>query len=112
MLGPLRPRGASYAVFLAVSGFEFDQASGRLAFAPVIQQDHFRTPFTTSGAWGTYEQKDQQASINITHGRLVLRKLDLALFRGKRLNASLNGAAVETGRLELKAGDVLKFTAK
>jgi uncharacterized protein (DUF608 family) len=99
--------GASYAVFLALCGFEFDQARGRLAFDPVIQKEHFRAPFTTSRAWGTYEQKDGKASITITHGTLTLKQLDLALFKARTPKASLNGKDVGIRNLELRKGDVL-----
>ena len=101
--------GASYAVFLALSGFEFDQARGRLAFAPVVQKEHFRTPFTTSEAWGTYEQVGNTATIKITHGRLVLNELHLELFRGASPAATVNGKPALIEQLELVAGDVLKL---
>ena len=101
--------GASHAVFLALCGFEFDQGTGRLAFDPVIQKNHFRAPFTTSQAWGTYEQKDGKASIKITHGTLALRQLDLALIKGRAPKATLNGQEVEIGELELNEGDILEL---
>ncbi len=102
--------GSSYAVFLALCGFEYDQSKGRLAFDPVIGKDNFRAPFTTSRAWGTYEQKDGSASITITHGTLRLRQLDLAVFDGKPHAARLNGHETEIRDLELKEGDVLVLT--
>ncbi len=99
--------GASYAVFLAVGGFEFDQSKGRLAFNPVIQKDKFRTAFTTSEAWGTYEQKDGKATISITYGKLVLNELSLGMFGDKTPSLSLNGKAAKLGELTLVEGDVL-----
>ena len=102
--------GASYGVFLAVGGFEFDQATARLAFAPVIQKDHFRTPFTTSRAWGTYEQKEGQVIIEITHGELLLNTLDLDTFQDLNPKATLNGAPVRIENLQLKQGDVLRLS--
>jgi uncharacterized protein (DUF608 family) len=99
--------GSSYAVFLALCGFEFDQGKGRLAFDPVIQKDHFRAPFTTSKAWGTYEQKDGKATITVTHGTLTLNQIDLALFKNRQPKAALNGKPVEIRDLNLREGDVL-----
>jgi non-lysosomal glucosylceramidase len=99
--------GSSYAVFLALCGFQFDQSKGRLAFDPVIQKDHFRAPFTTSKAWGTYEQKDGKASITITHGTLTLNQLELALFKGREPKATLNGKSTEITNLTLRMGDLL-----
>jgi hypothetical protein len=102
--------GASYAVFLAVSGFEFDQAKGRLAFAPVIQQENFRTPFTTSRAWGVYQQERRQATLRITHGCLTLNQLDLAFAGNSQPLLSLNGRAATLPSLELQRNDVLTVT--
>lgn len=102
--------GASYGVFLAASGFEFDQVRGRLAFAPVLQKEHFRTPFTTSEAWGTFEQKETQATIKITHGNLLLNSLDVEIFRGVNTEITLNGEPTEIQQLELQRGDVLKVS--
>jgi uncharacterized protein (DUF608 family) len=99
--------GSSYAVFLALCGFHFDQELGLLRFDPVIQRDHFKAPFITSGAWGSYEQKDGKAAIKLTHGALTLNKLDLALFSGRTPKATLNGRDVEIRNLMLKEGDVL-----
>ena len=82
----------------------------RLAFDPVIQKEHFRAPFTTSKAWGTYEQKDGKASLTITHGTLTLNQLDLALFKGRTPKAMLNGKDVEIKNLELSQGDVLTLS--
>lgn len=102
--------GSAYAVFLAVCGFEFDQSTGRLAFDPVIQQDNFKAPFTTSEAWGTYEQSSDTATITITYGKLKLQELNLALFKGKSIQTTLNGKPINIENLLLKENDVLKVT--
>jgi hypothetical protein len=99
--------GSSYAVFLALCGFEYDQGKGRIAFDPVIQKDHFRVPFITSKAWGTYEQKDGKATLTITYGTLALNQIDLALFKDRQPKAALNGKTVEIGKLNMREGDVL-----
>jgi uncharacterized protein (DUF608 family) len=101
--------GASYAVFLALCGFEFDHAKGLLRFDPVIQKDNFKAAFTTSTAWGTYEQKDGRASLTLTHGTLVLNQLDIGLFRDRQPKATLNGKDVEIRNLHLKQGDVISL---
>ncbi len=102
---------SSYAVFLALCGFEFDQSRGRLAFAPFVPegQKHFRAPFTTSKAWGTYEQNGGTASIRVVQGELEIKELDLALFGDRKPKAVLNGEPVD-GVLTLKAGDRLELS--
>lgn len=99
--------GSSYAVFLALCGFQFDQSRGLLAFDPVIGKDSFRAPFTTSAAWGTYEQKGGSATLTIRHGRLEIRELQLALFKERTPKAVLNGKPVESVKLTLVEGDTL-----
>jgi non-lysosomal glucosylceramidase len=101
--------GSAYAVFLATCGFEFDQSKGRLAFDPVIQKENFRAPFTTSEAWGTYEQKGGTATITITHGKLTLNQLDLGIFKDKEIKATLNRKPTDIKNLTLKENDVLEL---
>jgi hypothetical protein len=103
--------GSAYAVFLALCGFEFDQSRGRLAFNPVEWGDHFKVPFTTSQAWGSYEHKQGTAWIRITHGELHLRELWLGLFKGNSVKYSLNGHTVSIDHLHLKEGDLLEITS-
>ena len=102
--------GASYAVFLAVSGFHYDQSKGLLRFDPVIQKENFKAAFTASEGWGTYTQGREGASIVIKHGKLRLKSVELPAFAGKKLTRTLNGKPVAEGELVLAEGDVLRWT--
>ena len=101
--------GASYAVFLALCGFHYDQSKGLLRFHPVIQHDRFKAPFTTSEAWGSYEQTSEGASVRITHGSLRVKSVELPAFGGKNLRASLNGKPLAAGDIQLGTGDQLEW---
>lgn len=101
--------GSSYAVFLAICGFHFDQSKGLLRFAPVIQADDFKAPFTTSEAWGTYAQTKLGASLTVTHGTLHLKSVDLPAFRGQNLKMTLNGSPHTQAETHLKEGDTLAW---
>jgi len=101
--------GSSYAVFLALCGFHFDQARGLLRFEPVIQKENFKAPFTTSGAWGTYQQSRDTASLMLTHGSLRLQSVELPDFAGKSLRITLNGNPVPDGEINLSEGDRLEW---
>jgi hypothetical protein len=101
--------GASYAVFLALCGFHFDQSKGLLRFEPVIHKERFKAPFTTSEAWGTFEQSRDGASIKLAHGRLILREVELPAFAGKSLRRTLNGKPAPGGEVSLVAGDALQW---
>jgi non-lysosomal glucosylceramidase len=101
--------GSSYAVFLAVCGFHFDQSKGLLRFDPVIQKNNFKAPFLTSESWGTFTQSAYGASLTLTHGTLRLRSVELPAFNSKQLRRSLNGKPAAEGELDLKMGDRLEW---
>ena len=48
---------ASYGVFLAACGYEYDGPRGHIGFAPKIQPDHFMAAFTAAEGWGSYSQE-------------------------------------------------------
>jgi len=102
--------GASYAVFLALCGFHFDQSKGLIRFNPVIHPENFKAPFTTSEAWGTYEQTKDGASVTLTHGALRLKEVDLPALAGKNLVRTLNGNPAADGEITLKEGDTLRWS--
>lgn len=47
---------SSYAAFLTACGFRHSGPDGRLAFAPRLGADAFRSAFTTAEGWGRYER--------------------------------------------------------
>ena len=78
---------ASYSVFLAVCGFEYDGPAGMLGFHPRLHPENFRAAFTAAEGWGTIAQtiQSQQMKATITPrwGRLRLQTLRLTLPRQK-----------------------------
>jgi uncharacterized protein (DUF608 family) len=74
---------ASYGVFLAACGYECHGPKAHLGFAPRLSMDHFRAAFTTSEAWGTFDQTStagkQAANLSIRYGKLNLRTFSLAV---------------------------------
>jgi hypothetical protein len=70
---------ASYGVFLAACGFEYDGPRGYIAFAPRLSPHSFRAAFTAAEGWGTFSQarKDgrQTMAIAVKWGRLRLRTI-------------------------------------
>jgi uncharacterized protein (DUF608 family) len=73
---------ASYGVFLAACGFEYNGPAGHIGFAPKITPEDFKAPFTTSEGWGSFSQKaaggNLTAEIAVKWGKLRLRSISLA----------------------------------
>ena len=101
---------ASYAVFLAACGYEYHGPKGYLAFAPRIQPEEFRAPFTTAEGWGTFSQRRtgqvQTASLGVRWGRLKLKQLRLGLIENvhpAQVAVKLAGKPVPDVRFRLSA---------
>jgi non-lysosomal glucosylceramidase len=92
---------ASYGVFLAACGYEYDGPKGRLGFAPRLTPENFRCAFTSAEGWGTFSQKVegrmQKAEITLKWGRLRLRTLALGLtptVKPEKVTVSIGGRPV------------------
>ncbi len=80
---------ASYGVFLAACGFEYDGPACHLGFAPrltapgPLETGAFKCAFTTAQGWGTFEQRTQdgcrKTDLRLKYGTLRLRTLALNL---------------------------------
>ena len=64
---------ASYALLLALSGFEFDMTRGHIGFAPVLNEEPFRCFWSLDCAWGVYERMDCTIRLSVEAGILCLR---------------------------------------
>ncbi len=113
---------ASYGVFLAACGYEHHGPQGHLGFAPRLNPEDFRAPFTTAEGWGTLAQTigaaEQTATVTLRHGRLRLRTLALAVARPpSRLTVVVEGRTVtatpahEAGRLLITLADEVVLAA-
>lgn len=69
---------ASWGVLTALSGFEYHGPRGRIAFAPRVTPEDFRSVFTAAEGWGTYSQKARVYSLALKWGRLRLNEIALA----------------------------------
>lgn len=79
---------ASYGVFLGACGFRYHGPRGEIAFAPRINPQDFRAPFTTAEGWGTFHQKVEAnrlvAGIELLHGHAAIGTVSLELCGGIR----------------------------
>ncbi|MEI6107316.1 MAG: GH116 family glycosyl hydrolase, partial [Opitutae bacterium] len=72
---------ASYGVYLAACGYEYDGPRGHLGFAPRLRPEDFRCAFTAAEGWGTFHQQSVagrlEAEVTLQWGQLQLRTLSL-----------------------------------
>lgn len=70
---------ASWGVYLALAGFNYDGPGGRMTIAPRITPDRFACLFTAAEGWGTIGQRregrSQENSIDLKAGKLRLTEL-------------------------------------
>jgi len=95
---------ASYGVFLAACGFEYDGPKGHMGFAPRVlaaSATKFQCAFTGAEGWGTFAQEATagalQARVAVRWGSLRLRTLSLSAPANKHadsVSATLNGKAL------------------
>lgn len=92
---------SSYAAFLTACGFRHSGPDGRLAFAPRLGADAFRSAFTTAGGWGRYERAAAAGvvteRVTLLRGALRLRVFEAVAPAGSvsfLARAHVNGADV------------------
>jgi uncharacterized protein (DUF608 family) len=74
---------ASWGLILALSGYSCDMAEKKISFSPRVNDDDFKTFWSTGTAWGTYIQK-RDAKGKLTQGVEVIH--------GALKNVKVNGA--------------------
>ncbi|UCG46393.1 MAG: hypothetical protein JSU94_12895 [Phycisphaerales bacterium] len=114
---------ASWGVYTALAGFEYDGPAGHIGFGPKISPEDFKAAFTAAEGWGTFTQKangrGQLEEIDVRWGRLGLKTLAFAVgqnirpavvgveFAGRPLQAS---HSLENGRVHITLKNKLMLT--
>ena len=88
---------ASYGVFLAACGFEYNGPRGVIGFDPRLTPDNFRAPFTAAEGWGTFSQtrdaSGMEAALAVKYGSLRITAVRLALPDGVKAGTVKVGGA-------------------
>ena len=93
---------ASWAVLLALSGYQYDGTKGFIAFSPKINTDDFSTFWSSGTGWGSFNLKGNEVVLKVEYGSFKLAKLGLSRGYGFR---SIKTLRVRSG----KAGANLKL---
>ncbi|MGI9455832.1 MAG: glucosylceramidase, partial [Aeoliella sp.] len=110
---------ASYGVFLAACGFEYDGPDGHIGFAPRLTPNNFSAAFTTAEGWGTYEQQLNHdrllAKIHLAWGKLALNTISLSASERSVTTVTVGGKPVSfkqhDERIELDLSNTLLLSA-
>lgn len=68
---------ASWAVLLALSGFQYDGIAQSMAFAPAINAENFQVFWSCGTGWGTFSMNNATASLRVQFGKVELQKFSL-----------------------------------
>ncbi len=62
---------SSWALLIALSGYEYDLPAGKISFDPCIKKDNFSTFWSNGQAWGIYRQQGaDEREIEVLYGDL------------------------------------------
>ena len=68
---------SSWALLLALQGYQYSAPVARLRLAPMVSQHRFRSFFTAGEAWGRVEISPTSATLSVRAGELTLRTLEI-----------------------------------
>ncbi len=119
---------ASYGTFISACGFDYDGPNGFIKFAPTLNPQNCKVPYTAASGWGSYEQNQNEqkftAKLHVAYGSLRLKKMAIepSIFVTKAKvyigDKIINGKLIKKDRayqyefentVELKKGQVLQI---
>jgi non-lysosomal glucosylceramidase len=79
---------ASYALLLALSGFQFDMTKGYIGFNPArTENGRFKSFWSLNRSWGTFNMKPNLVEIRVEGGELEINTLKLPFLRSRKLQS-------------------------
>jgi hypothetical protein len=99
---------SSWALLEAATGCRYHAQEGRLAFAPRLSADHFRSFFITASGWGAFQLDAISAQLTVDYGQVTLNELRVAA-RAARATVQLDGQSVIAEADQIDGGLRLRF---
>jgi len=114
---------ASWAVLLALSGYQYDGVKGSMEFDPALSHDNFSTFWSCGSGWGTYSQaKDRDRTsvkLALDYGTLKLNELSLTTANPpKEVRVTVNDKServtlkVQEGKAMIRFAPTLQLSKK
>ena len=69
---------SSWALLLALSGFQYDGVNRKISFSPKINQENFSTFWSTGSGWGNCTLNLNEATLKVAGGELILKEIALS----------------------------------
>ncbi len=83
---------ASYALLLALSGFEFNLVTRHMGFnPPLLENGKFRCFWSLDTGWGIFETKPDSVIILVQYGNLEIKTLKLPFLKDRKLKSVSKG---------------------
>lgn len=78
---------ASYALLLAISGFEFDMVTGKIGFnSEYISMEKFQCFWSLDSGWGIFSVTENQICLKVLYGNLKIRQFDIPFINYKEIS--------------------------
>jgi uncharacterized protein (DUF608 family) len=81
---------ASWAVLLALSGYEYDGVLERMAFSPCLETGHFSTFWSCGTAWGEIAFREGRVQLKVAGGALSLKQLGFPVTKLKEAPSAVS----------------------
>ncbi len=91
---------ASFALLVALAGFEYDLTCGMIGFSPRIRRRDFRSVWAVGTAWGVFAREGRERiEVRIGGGEITLERFKSDLLAGERVSrVEIRGTPVEFSR--------------
>lgn len=88
---------ASYALLLALSGFEFNLVTGDIGFNPKwTENGKFRCFWSLGTGWGSFEIKPDRVMIRVQYGKLEVKTVKLPFLKDRKIKyVSVDGDTIK-----------------
>jgi len=102
---------ASWAVMLALSGYQYDGVEHFVAFSPKINKNDFSTFWSSGKAWGKFKIKENKVGVKVGYGSLELSKLGISKEYGFKSIKSIriNSMKVKAKLRQERDLDIINF---